>query len=100
MRRLAAIAVLAGLLTIGCRNSPAPSSSASNPPATPQGSTAGSAAHAGPPQSLADWSRGATIFAHLGTFHRKITTSSEDAQKYFDQGMRLLWAFNHNESTR
>ena len=33
-------------------------------------------------------------------FHRTVTTSSPEAQKYFDQGMRLLWAFNHDESTR
>ena len=36
----------------------------------------------------------------LGNFHRVVTTSSPDAQRYFDQGMRLLWAFNHDEATR
>lgn len=54
----------------------------------------------GPPQTLADWARGAKLFNNLGTFHRKVTTSSPEAQQYFDQGMRLLWAFNHDESTR
>lgn len=54
----------------------------------------------GPPQTVAAWSTGAQLFDGLGDFHRKVTTSSPDAQQYFDQGMRYLWAFNHDESTR
>ena len=52
------------------------------------------------PMTLADWSTGATVYDGLGDFHRKVTTVSDEAQKYFDQGMRFLWAFNHDESTR
>jgi tetratricopeptide (TPR) repeat protein len=52
------------------------------------------------PETLAGWAKGAQLFDGLGTFHRKITTRSPVAQKYFDQGMRLLWAFNHDEATR
>ncbi len=52
------------------------------------------------PSSVADWSRGAQFYEGLGEFHRPITTTSPEAQKYFDQGMRLMWAFNHDESTR
>jgi len=52
------------------------------------------------PTALADWSRGAQIFEGLGTYHRRVSTSSPEAQRYFDQGMRLLWGFNHDESTR
>jgi tetratricopeptide (TPR) repeat protein len=52
------------------------------------------------PMTLADWARGAQLYNGLGNFHRKITTHSPEAQRYFDQGMRLLWAFNHDESTR
>jgi len=55
-------------------------------------------AHA--PETLADWARGAQLFEGLGSFHRAISTRSPQAQQYFDQGMRLLWAFNHDESTR
>jgi tetratricopeptide (TPR) repeat protein len=54
----------------------------------------------GPPQTVAAWSTGAQLFDGLGAFHRKVTTSSSDAQQYFNQGMRYLWAFNHDESTR
>ena len=52
------------------------------------------------PETLAGWAKGAQLFDGLGTFHRKITTRSSLAQKYFDQGMRFLWAFNHDEATR
>jgi len=52
------------------------------------------------PQTLAGWAKGAQLFDGLGNFHRKITTRSPLAQKYFDQGMRFLWAFNHDEATR
>lgn len=31
----------------------------------------------------------------LGTHHHRITTSSDSAQLYFDQGLRLSYAFNH-----
>jgi tetratricopeptide (TPR) repeat protein len=56
--------------------------------------------NAGIPQTVAEWARGAMLFDGLGDFHRKATTSSAEAQKFFDQGMRFLWAFNHDESTR
>ena len=52
------------------------------------------------PTSIAGWAQGAQIFEGLGNAHRAVTTSSPEAQKYFDQGLRLLWAFNHDESTR
>ena len=52
------------------------------------------------PATVADWSTGARLFDGLGDFHRKVTTRSNEAQQYFDQGMRYLWAFNHDESTR
>jgi tetratricopeptide (TPR) repeat protein len=52
------------------------------------------------PATLADWARGARLYEGLGNFHRTLSTSSVQAQAYFDQGMRLLWAFNHDESTR
>lgn len=58
-------------------------------------------AHAPPPRAtVADWAKGARLFDGLGTFHRKITTVSPEAQSYFDQGMRFLWAFNHDEASR
>ncbi|PZU11860.1 hypothetical protein [Sphingomonas sp.] len=55
---------------------------------------------AGPPETLDGWARGAMLFDGLGNFHRAVTTRSPQAQAYFDQGMRFLWAFNHDEATR
>lgn len=54
----------------------------------------------GVPLTLAQWAEGAQLFGGLGDFHRPISTNSQSAQAYFDQGMRLLWAFNHDEATR
>lgn len=36
----------------------------------------------------------------MGGFHREVSTSSAEARAFFDQGMRFLWAFNHDEATR
>jgi tetratricopeptide (TPR) repeat protein len=40
------------------------------------------------------------LVAGLGDAHLAITTSSELAQEYFDQGARYLHAFNHAEAVR
>ncbi len=40
------------------------------------------------------------LFDNLGSLHHPITTSSEQAQRYFDQGLRLVYAFNHEEAIR
>jgi tetratricopeptide (TPR) repeat protein len=39
-------------------------------------------------------------FEGLGDLHRKVTTSSPEAQAYFDQGLRMTFGFNHDEATR
>src|SRR5215475_13931446 len=40
------------------------------------------------------------LFNDLGNHHHPVTTSSESAQQYFDQGLRLVYAFNHDEAER
>jgi tetratricopeptide (TPR) repeat protein len=40
------------------------------------------------------------LYANLGDHSYSITTRSLQAQRYFDQGLRLLWAFNHPEAIR
>ena len=44
--------------------------------------------------------KGATVPLQndLGRWHHPITTSSPWAQRYFDQGLRLTYAFNHDEA--
>ena len=38
--------------------------------------------------------------AKLGTWTRMVTTGSPEAQRYFDQGLVLCYAFNHEEALR
>jgi tetratricopeptide (TPR) repeat protein len=40
------------------------------------------------------------LFDNLGSLHHPITTTSERAQRYFDQGLRFVYAFNHEEAIR
>jgi tetratricopeptide (TPR) repeat protein len=48
----------------------------------------------------ADQTDAPPLFDNLGSLHHPITTTSEQAQRYFDQGLRLLYAFNHEEAVR
>jgi len=38
------------------------------------------------------------LYGNLGSLHHKIGTGSAAAQRYFDQGLRLTYAFNHDEA--
>ena len=40
------------------------------------------------------------LFDDLGNLHHPITTTNKQAQRYFDQGTRLLFGFNHKEAIR
>ncbi|MBI3451225.1 MAG: hypothetical protein HY049_20210 [Acidobacteria bacterium] len=40
------------------------------------------------------------LFDNLGTWHHAVTTKAPLAQKYFDQGLRLMYGFNHDEARR
>jgi tetratricopeptide (TPR) repeat protein len=42
----------------------------------------------------------ARLFEGLGQYHRPIATSNPDAQRYFDQGLTLVYGFNHEEAIR
>jgi tetratricopeptide (TPR) repeat protein len=43
---------------------------------------------------------GAPLFDGMGVHHHPITTKSPEAQRYFDQGLIIDFAFNHAESVR
>jgi len=73
---LFALLVAAALLA-GCSTSPSPHEHGSAPAPTA----------ATPP-----------LFEDLGRYHRAITTTSPRAQAYFDQGLRLVYGFNHYEA--
>ena len=42
----------------------------------------------------------AVLYDSLGTYSYRVTTSSPQAQRWFDQGLRLVYAFNHQEAQR
>ena len=44
--------------------------------------------------------RTAPLFENLGSYHYPVTTNSELAQRYFDQGLILAYGFNHREAFR
>src|SRR5262252_3981807 len=43
---------------------------------------------------------GVPLFDDLGSHHHAVSTTNEMAQKYFDQGLRLIFGFNHDEAER
>jgi tetratricopeptide (TPR) repeat protein len=42
----------------------------------------------------------ATLFTGLSDLHHPVSTSNAEAQKFFNQGLALLFGFNHDEATR
>jgi tetratricopeptide (TPR) repeat protein len=45
-------------------------------------------------------SKPATLMAGVGTLHHPVSTSNPEAQKFFDQGLCLIYDFNHDEAAR
>jgi tetratricopeptide (TPR) repeat protein len=48
----------------------------------------------------ADPSKPTVLYESLGQYSYRITTVSPEAQRWFDQGLRLVYAFNHHEAQR
>jgi tetratricopeptide (TPR) repeat protein len=42
----------------------------------------------------------ATLRSGLGNAHHPVSTSNPEAQQFFDQGLRLIYDFNHDEAAR
>ena len=41
-----------------------------------------------------------TLVSGLGDLHHPVSTRNPEAQKFFDQGLRFIYAFNHDEAAR
>ena len=54
--------------------------------------------HGAPAPAAAE--KPATLFSEMGTHRHPISTSNPEAQKFFDQGVVLLYGFNHEEAIR
>lgn len=42
----------------------------------------------------------AFLMEGLGNLHHPVSTKNAEAQQFFDQGLRLVYAFNHEEAAR
>ena len=80
--------VLASLFLSACQPIQAPAPAADHDHATHDHATEAAAAGA------------ASLLGNLGKHTRPITTNSELAQKYFDEGLNLTYGFNHAEAIR
>jgi hypothetical protein len=79
-------AIIAALAFVACtRDEARPVADKSAPAAQPTAAPATPAMH---------------YFDNLGSYGRKITTNNADAQRWFDQGLRLMYGFNHQAAQR
>ena len=92
--RFAPLALVASLIAspLACRTP--------EPAAAPRAERAGAASAHGPGHAAGSQAASAPLLPGMGEIRRPITTSSELAQTYFDQGMALLYGFNHDEAAR
>src|ERR1700758_2094578 len=44
--------------------------------------------------------KSATLMSGYGTWHHPVSTKNAQAQAFFDQGLRQIYAFNHDEAAR
>lgn len=72
--------LVTSLVLVGCSRAAESPPSHPSPPTTP----------ASPP----------TLFGNLGVHHRAIKTENAPAQRYFDEGLTLLYGFNHEEALK
>ena len=77
-------AIVVGLLT-GCSRQPAPAPTPTN-----------QSAHSG--HTAAPGAARTALLGNLGSYHRTIKTTNDEAQRFFDEGLTLLYGFNHEES--
>ncbi len=50
--------------------------------------------HAAPP------AKPASLVSGIGDLHHPVSTTNAEAQQFFDQGLRYIYAFNHDEAAR
>ena len=50
--------------------------------------------------AVAAKTKSATLMSGFGDWHHPVSTQNAQAQAFFDQGLRLIYAFNHDEAAR
>jgi hypothetical protein len=58
------------------------------------------AQHTGHSRAKAAAEQPATIVPGIGGVHHPVSTTNPQAQKFFDQGLAFVFAFNHDEAIR
>ena len=86
VRAIVGVIILGSLF--GCSKRPEP------PLPAPTNQSAHDGAHAPAPPA----GPRTTLLGNLGSYQRPIKTTNADAQKFFDEGLTLLYGFNHEES--
>jgi tetratricopeptide (TPR) repeat protein len=95
--------------TIGCaQRDRSPSASNPDPVSAPAPALASNSAGASAPSGHAGHAalasgpatRPAALLDGLGKLHHPVSTRNPEAQKFFDQGLTLIYAFNHDEAIR
>ena len=88
--------LLAMLFAGACAHQPPPAATTSAAAETKTEPQPAAAAH----DHAAATGQAAKLYDNLGDHHRAISTTNAEAQRYFDQGLRLTYAFNHEEAGR
>jgi tetratricopeptide (TPR) repeat protein len=86
MRTYQVIALSALLLAAGC--------------SAPRSDTPSASSHSGMGHGQHAAAGRPVLYDSLGSYAYPITTTSTDAQRWFDQGLRLVYAFNHHEAQK
>ena len=58
------------------------------------------AQQSGMPMKMTAVEKPVVIMAGLGSLHHPVSTNKPEAQRFFDQGLSLVFAFNHDEAVR
>ncbi len=53
-----------------------------------------------PSAAIAQTRQPYTLISGLGTIHHPVSTANPQAQEFFNQGLNLIYAFNHDEAVR
>lgn len=53
-----------------------------------------------PSSAIAQLKQPYNLIPELGNYHHPVTTQNPEAQKFFDQGLNLMYGFNHDEAVR
>jgi tetratricopeptide (TPR) repeat protein len=99
VRGVIILGVAWGLVCAAAAMSPKPSEAVSAEPSSSEPASIAQSNDA-VTQGAGDAAAGANLYPGYEGYTRQVTTKSPEAQRWFDQGMQLLYGFNHDEAIR